>query len=360
VGRGDHSTIGCAEGQTLDSAYSLNTVDVCPVGALTSSVFRFKQRVWNLRRTPSVCGGCSKGCNVQVDQRSSQVYRLLPRENQAVNQSWLCDDGRLTYNRSNLDRINEPLVRDGEFLRPTTVREATDTAIRTLAPHVTRPERLAVVITLHATNEETLAAARFVASVGAQPKLYALGYAPGEADALLRQADKNPNRAGIERVAEAVGLPLVDAAALEHDLQGGTVSAVLMVGSEAEGLEHLAQAMQPLGAMVHITFARTPLSDVAHVMLPGISWVQNDGTWLSGDQRLQALTPAFPPADQAKTPLMWLDTLAQGLGRAAQATSTPAWQAELSAASGAFAGIDFAAVGPQGLSLSQPTLQASA
>ncbi|RYF09073.1 MAG: 2Fe-2S iron-sulfur cluster binding domain-containing protein, partial [Deltaproteobacteria bacterium] len=103
--RGDHSVIGTAPGQPLDNPYALNTVDVCPVGALTSNVFRFKQRVWNLKRSPSVCPGCAKGCNVHVDQRASQVYRLLPRENEAVNKSWMCDEGRLTYNRANENRL---------------------------------------------------------------------------------------------------------------------------------------------------------------------------------------------------------------------------------------------------------------
>ena len=78
--RGDHSEIGVAPGVVLDDPYSLNTVDVCPVGALTSSVFRFKQRAWNLKRSDSICGGCARGCNVNVDERSGVVYRLLPRD----------------------------------------------------------------------------------------------------------------------------------------------------------------------------------------------------------------------------------------------------------------------------------------
>ena len=132
--RGDHSEITTFPGKPLDSAYSLNTVDVCPVGALTSTVFRFKQRVWNLRRSPSVCPGCAKGCNVRVDQRSSQVYRMLPRENEAVNKSWMCDEGRLTYAWANDERLVEPLVKDGEFLREVPGPSAIERAGRALLP----------------------------------------------------------------------------------------------------------------------------------------------------------------------------------------------------------------------------------
>src|SRR5258708_26227305 len=95
--RGDHEELTTAPGRQLDNPYSLNTVDVCPVGALTSKDFRFAMRAWELYTTPSVCAGCATGCNDEVHHAQGRIYRLVPRENQAVNKICMCDEGRFTY-----------------------------------------------------------------------------------------------------------------------------------------------------------------------------------------------------------------------------------------------------------------------
>src|SRR5436309_10606815 len=83
--RGDRETLSVAPGQKLDNPYSINTVDVCPVGALTAKDFRFAMRAWELNTTSSVCAGCATGCNMEVHHARGQIYRLVPRENQNVN-----------------------------------------------------------------------------------------------------------------------------------------------------------------------------------------------------------------------------------------------------------------------------------
>ena len=95
--RGDREQLTVAPGQRLDNPYSLNTVDVCPVGALTSKDFRFTLRAWGALHRPSVCPGCATGCNVELHHGQNEVWRLVPRENPAVNKYWMCDDGRFTY-----------------------------------------------------------------------------------------------------------------------------------------------------------------------------------------------------------------------------------------------------------------------
>ena len=93
-------------GKKLSNNYSLNTVDLCPVGALTSSDFRFKMRVWFLKESPSVCPESSAGCNTLVSSREGQIYRITPRRNDAVNDSWMTDSGGMIYkNISSEDRI---------------------------------------------------------------------------------------------------------------------------------------------------------------------------------------------------------------------------------------------------------------
>ena len=99
--RGDRSEINLFPGQVLDNAYSGNVIDPCPVGALTSREYRFQSRPWDLvRHTESVCPLCSNGCNVILDVRHRQggeeLLRIRARENAAVNQWWMCDEGRFT------------------------------------------------------------------------------------------------------------------------------------------------------------------------------------------------------------------------------------------------------------------------
>jgi NADH dehydrogenase/NADH:ubiquinone oxidoreductase subunit G len=95
--RGSHSTLTRYPGKDFDNNYTLNTVDICPVGALTSRDFRFQMRVWFLKESKSVCTSCATGCNIVIGSREDKVYRYEPRQNDAVNSCWMCDSGRLNY-----------------------------------------------------------------------------------------------------------------------------------------------------------------------------------------------------------------------------------------------------------------------
>src|SRR3989454_1633053 len=97
VSRGSYSTLTAYPGKAFDNNYTLNTVDICPVGALTSKDFRFKMRVWFLKETKSICTSCATGCNIVIGSREEKLYRYEPRENEAVNFCWMCDYGRLNY-----------------------------------------------------------------------------------------------------------------------------------------------------------------------------------------------------------------------------------------------------------------------
>ena len=97
VDRGSHTVLTAHPGKRLENNYSLNTVDICPVGALTSSDFRFKMRVWFLKETKSFCTSCATGCNTIIGTREDVIYRQTPRENDAVNSCWMCDYGRLNF-----------------------------------------------------------------------------------------------------------------------------------------------------------------------------------------------------------------------------------------------------------------------
>ena len=359
MNRGDHSEIGTFPGQPLDNPYALNTVDVCPVGALTSTVFRFKQRVWNLQRTPSICPGCAKGCNVQVDARGGQVYRMLPRENEAVNRSWMCDDGRLTYNRANDARLTEALVQDAPFLRATTGAEAIGELTRRLAPHWANSGRWALALDMHASCEEAHALRALVDAALPEAKLYALGHEQGEADNILRHADKNPNRRGVMRVLGHGGRAVGGGSELGKALLGGEIDVLFVLGAEHGQAAILAERARGVATVVNVAASQGAWAKVAHVTLPAPTWVQNEGSWLSGEERLQRLVPAFAPSGEARPLLAWLAALAE-LAQVAERVPArvTAHQLALTEPGAAFAGVDYAALDLHGLDLAAPAAAA--
>ena len=112
INRGDHSTISLFDDAVLDNPLSANVVDICPVGALTDRDFRFKVRVWYLEKTPSICPGCSTGCNISVEAYQNKIARFKPRQNEAVNSHWICDEGRYCFHDlAGGERLTTPMIR---------------------------------------------------------------------------------------------------------------------------------------------------------------------------------------------------------------------------------------------------------
>ncbi|MGH8018755.1 MAG: 2Fe-2S iron-sulfur cluster-binding protein, partial [Opitutaceae bacterium] len=126
VDRGSYSTLTCYPGRLLENNYSLNTVDICPVGALTSTDFRFKMRVWFLKPVPSIDTETSAGCNTEVWSREGKIYRITPRRNDEVNDTWMPDSGRILYKQVEAEnRLGQSLVRSQPATFADAIREAT-------------------------------------------------------------------------------------------------------------------------------------------------------------------------------------------------------------------------------------------
>src|ERR1700691_2847179 len=153
VNRGSYNTLAAYPGKAFDNNYTLNTVDICPVGALTSKDFRFQMRVWFLKETKSVCTSCATGCNVIIGSREGQVYRQTPRENEAVNSQWMCDQGRLGFHYIHSpDRLLEPMAKVGHGRLATPWSEI----IPRLAAQLRelQPSQIAIIASGRMTNEE--------------------------------------------------------------------------------------------------------------------------------------------------------------------------------------------------------------
>ena len=121
INRGDRTEISTHQNEPYDNVFSGNTIELCPVGALTSREYRFKARPWDLQHTPSTCPSCSVGCNITIDARRGQVLRITSRENGDVDDGWLCDHGRFgTLGWDRIGRVEHPMIkRDGRLVATT-------------------------------------------------------------------------------------------------------------------------------------------------------------------------------------------------------------------------------------------------
>ena len=131
--RGAHSFVGTFDGHPYVAPFSGNIIELCPVGALTSSAYRFRARPWDIEGAGTVCTYCPAQCNVELTVRDDRVMRVLARDHDEVDDGWLCDKGRFAYQSTHVDeRITQPLVREGAALMPATWEKALDHAATAL------------------------------------------------------------------------------------------------------------------------------------------------------------------------------------------------------------------------------------
>ncbi|WP_224247916.1 2Fe-2S iron-sulfur cluster-binding protein [Hyalangium gracile] len=322
-GRGSHERIDVFPGNELNSNYSLNTVDVCPVGALLSRDFRFRARAWFLSATPSVCTGCSRGCNIYADWMSQDTYRYRPRENEQINKSWMCDQGRLSYKYLNLNRVLSASVgrratQAANTARPELSRvEAAKAAAQALKPLVGSAQ-LAVLASPVCSNEDLLAGLSFAKGTLGVKEVYVGGRAPGAADHYLMTADKNPNRKGLELIAKGLGLTLKSFEELAPALHSGKVKALYAIGTEVPGdAEAFAQAVAKAEVFVAQALNESPVTAQATVLLPAAAHIEDEGSFVQFEGIIQRFRKAYPSKGDAVPHWRWVSELSKALGGAA-------------------------------------------
>ena len=349
--RGDRSTIETFPETPLDNDYSMNVADICPVGALTTRDFRFKIRSWFLEEVEGICTGCAKGCNVYLGAAHNKVYRYTPRRNDEVNETWICDPGRLSYKRiGSADRLQQPLVR-GELGVPevVSVDAAIEAAAARLRSLVERkgPGVVAGIASGHSSNEDLFTFSRFLEALGTRNAGVALPR--GEADGLLREEEQAANGAG----ARALGFQ--DAATLAERIRSGGVDAVVCLGHDLLDPRYLgdSEVLASLDTVIVLDSHVSPLERVAHVLLPSRVAAEKYATFTNAGGRVQRVSPAVEPGFDAYPEGALLARLGAALGFA---DWSAAWEArdvsrELAAAHPRFAGCDWDSVGSAGAPL---------
>jgi NADH-quinone oxidoreductase subunit G len=308
--RGNESFITTFPGQPLDDRYAGNVVDICPVGALTSTDFRFRGRVWFMSSARSVCTGCARGCNTFLDYLNDVTYRYRPRENDAVNQEWMCDHGRTTYKYLNHERVlvaREGRGAQGQVL-PLGVAAAK--AADALALHA-KAGTLGVLLSPVASLEDLLAAAAVAKDGLGASTVYAGGRPDGWQDEFLKRADENPDRKGLELAAQAFGLAVRPFAELAAAVAAGKVKAVWAVGTEVPDAA-AAAALEGLEVLVAQAYGDGPLARQATLLLPAAPHSEMDGTFVNFEGRAQRFEMAYFPRGESRP--HW--ALAQEIGRA--------------------------------------------
>ncbi len=306
--RGNESCIVTFPGQPLDNPYAGNVVDICPVGALTSTDFRFRGRVWFMSAARSVCSGCARGCNTFLDYLNDVTYRYRPRENDAVNQEWMCDPGRVSYKYLNDGRVLRARVGRGGA---PAARDAAGAAAAKAHQPVAAGKALAALFSPVASLEDLLAAAVVAREGLGLAEVYVGGRPDGWQDDLLKRADENPNRRGLEIAAQALGLAVRPFADLVRAVEAGKVRGVWAVGAEVPDAA-AAAAFGGLEALVCQAYGETPLAAAATVLLPASPHSEMDGTFVNFEGRAQRFELAYWPRGDSRP--HW--ALAADLGRA--------------------------------------------
>ncbi|HET9529094.1 MAG TPA: molybdopterin-dependent oxidoreductase [Blastocatellia bacterium] len=302
-GRGDHVAIGTFENRPLENPYSGNVADICPVGALTSRDFRFKCRVWFLHSTDSVCGGCSTGCTLRIDHRDGTIFRVIPRRNEEVNKSWLCDEGRLSFhNLRDGERISRPLMRGRDGIQaPVTWEDAVrsiDSRLKEIRA-ASGPGSILGFASPSATNEalylfkhyltEQIGSNLFEFRIEEEDKK-----AMAQEDDILRHIDKHPNSIGASRLGftseELGGIEGAIRAAREGRIKAAVINyfrpLVRRPGDE-EAEARVAELVSALEYSVVLAAHRAEWQKEASVVLPVAAWSEEEGTYTNFQGRVQ-------------------------------------------------------------------------
>lgn len=300
--RGDRAEIGTYQDKDLNNNYTLNSVDICPVGALTSKDFRFKKRVWFLKEFNSVCPGCSTGCNVKIheDPREKRTFRMLPRFNPDVNGYWMCDYGRMRYKSSNVEnRICSPLLKSVNELRPIEWNEAQKIFEEMLK---TSPSEIAVFITPQYTSEEIeLIYDFFCNKINVKNIFHNVDSQktsnPTVDDELLLRNDRNPNSNGLLAVSKKYQLE-------NFNLPRGASWKTLIVfgpeDSEAypDFLKYFSDSFQK---KILIGTQISQATSFFDLVLPTLSFVEKTGTFINFQGISQKINAGVKLIDQAKS-----------------------------------------------------------
>lgn len=306
VNRGSFNTIASYPGRQFDNNYTLNTVDLCPVGALTSKDFRFQMRVWFLKEAKSLCTSCGTGCNTFIGSREGRIYRYTPRENAAVNGPWICDAGRLNYKWiGRADRLKEARSPKSEVRSWSAVLKEVSEKLCSAASG-----SVGIIASARQTNEELFLLKKLARKLGAVtdsvPRF-------GHADKLLVSADKNPNTNGARLTGicfTEMGIKLPEIAA---GIKSGKIKVLIVFGEDVTKHGIGADLLAKLELLIVSDILPSATTKLAHYLLPGCAHAEKRGSFTNAKGRVQKFVKAVEPPGDARPECEFLAELVHGV-----------------------------------------------
>ena len=307
VQRGDHVTINAVPAESFDNNMSMNVIDICPVGALTSRDFRFKARVWDMSFTDSVCHGCSRGCSIRVGVRNNEILRLEPRNNPNVNGYWMCDHGRLdTYNGVNVERIDGSRMKDATSKHQPTDNDA---AVRRVAEELAKykPDEVLLLGSARQPIEDSHLLLKLAKEKFGRQHIPFIPHIVGEDEKLLLRADKLPN---------AMGATLVGSVADGHYqhtygekeatktiielLRSGKIKAVFSIAGNVLADPALLEAFENVEFFAVCASNESVTTRRADVILATSQWAEREGVLVNFEGWAQQIRPAVTTKYQSR------------------------------------------------------------
>ncbi len=329
--RGDRVELTTFPGEQLDNPYAMNTIDICPVGALTNRDFRFKARVWEMSSTETVCPGCARGCSMYTWVRNNEILRQTPRYNPTVNDHWMCDQGRLeTFRHVNADdRIKAPLIRKESEC----VEVGWDEAIARTASEfrVYRKSEVAVFGSARATNEDHFLLQKFAREVLGTRQVIVLPHiVPDAEDAVLLRADKTPNARGVAAIGAAAPTALAD---VLRRIEAGEIRAAFVMEDDIAADPAVAAALPKLDFLAVHASNESETTRLADVVFPAATFAERNGTYTNFQGVVQRIRPSVTTLDQDRASdglamSRWdrLGTAFDRWGRGARRDARPGWK----------------------------------
>lgn len=299
VDRGSYSTLTCFPGKQLENNYSLNTVDICPVGALTSTDFRFKMRVWFLKPVKSICTESSAGCNTEVWSREGKIYRITPRRNDAVNDSWMPDSGRELYKQVEVDSRLTAYTDEG-------CPQLTDEVLADVAKSLAEGQ-VGVVGGAHLCVEEQWLLRGLLDAIPGQPEADLIAHT-GEGDGILLTEDRTPNTRGALLTKLTSKLPQENLSALQERISKGEVKRLLVFGEDLTQYGFTRDELRGL-EVVYCGTHHNDCSQLAKFEIPLLTVFERSGTFINQQFRVQKFHRAVPGPSGVLTTLTLLSRL---------------------------------------------------
>ncbi len=353
--RGHELTVDTYSDRPMTNQFQGNMADICPVGAITEKEFRFKRRVWKLKKTPSICVGCSTGCNVTIEYDKNEVFRLKPRDNPDVNKWWMCDQGRLTYKDLNIreNRVAYPLGKTAEGFQEISWENAFSAIREKISELQPTSNEVIGLVDTHASNEELYLFKKLLKEGFDSDQLFFpdLEWEQPVSDFFINSlitSDKSPNRAG----ARMLGLKGAKSSEeVTSKIPTGT-KVLLVFGKPFEDENLLSQAGN-IPLVINVAAWQSGWSETADVTLPGRLHSEKDATYTNKAGRVQRVNTAIRAFHKTRPDWMILCGLMELLDVDNKADSAEAVFQELSENEKGFQGLQWESIGSDGINAAQ-------